>query len=839
MDKAASSPVYLYYRAMNNWLDDNYGGESENTKGGNVVSPWAFTGVKPAYGAGLAARLVTSANYFTSYSWEGTVHAIGLRADSADQARAAYVEAFGNAIPKVPNSSYGLEAIRPAEVRAAFFSEYAFPPCLDGMAKGKREDVSKVLERARGREVADAGPEPLAFVGITAKRMLDELHLYRALLTGDLKGLEERFGEVPEAISAWFGTCGDEARILHFYRSLLPIWVFTQRLSLNLGDLGAQSYDECDTAMPLNIYNIDFWASFGGGFEANNKDEGPRCASELVDALCDYYSTDPTTNTRLVDELSGRCVRQIGAVARTLRLEHGFKLKLAKHPKEARALKGMTVWELLKRCEMCAMAWEKDLAWVRTRADLIETVTLASYVGLDAALGREPKPRLLLPASAPAPTPTPTPNAGSGLFTLERWDEQDKETRAYGRGVLAKSLGSVALTLYDDVTSNYTRACEASLRIDGDFGLVRLVGAGYDARQLEECRQTAEEVITEFFAVPGIGQDVSPFVEAVLAMAKEKAREYDIATASGRGKLEGFRELERHDPPVDTAQLLSTILCEELLATLRRSLAAAGGRAIIKGSDDKAGAETLVGAANNAAVRFNKALLEAWEELPGSRDGKSRPGITVRLKADLKGLARGTYERYVQSRDGNEPLLLALIREACDEVAGHGGDPTARIALRCLYRRLGEHFAGSCAKQVSLGDISNLVERAFNEACRLEEERYSRVDAPSYDVSRRHAVLFLDLARDDDVALGSSAELGESLLFVADAGSKNGTLVERRGEDRVQRYFLTGSRDDARNFERFSASVRGGRGQVTSVSRLALKSGDVVRLAGRSAMRVG
>ena len=823
--KGGCIPLYYVNYALRAYLESLYKPKSMDSHTANSVTlenPWKLVGMRPYELGAVADQMISNGSYFTSYACAGTYRLLSQESGGLGDMksrRALCAGLWGKArrttnlarsVTKKAGRGAGAEAAPsarlgnvgrlrlsekgPGYARAPFFDEWILPPADPETERF----LETYLERFEGEEVSKAAA---AFRGVL-ERMLGEMRFYRRLI-------EE--AERSEAS----GRRGRELVLLDDYRTLLPIWVYTQR---------THAYEEHE-GLPVNLYNLDFWSY--RPYEDDGAVQGtvPVLIEDLLACFArDRHSVDLGLVERFDEraaELFDRCVLDDKLGAPDDDFDAG------------RAVDSPTVEELFGRLR----SGERDVvpAWAHNRAELIWLIMVSCCVGLKEALG---------------PSDIST---ADGLMLTEGRLGSAELGRGSGVVPLSKVVGKRDAGSFD-------------LRLDdaAKDGVVCVLGREYKTDFWNRWQVRAKELLEEFFCSETHLDEEG--VDSLATRVRSVAQSFDARDKRGARRLGDYARLGAvSSGRLDVAETLRGLALDALRSCLDASFAAdldAGQDSLLDlGTRERWGEETLLGAARAAAEALDSILAAELEE---ERADEYALAMDALRRGDLNEEERAFEERRARNRrDARIPSVCGAVQESLnrefkkyfdeqrslrsrgedspcarsrldvlldrleDEYAvEHGHDPAMRFAVARLRDVLSMVVSPSRVKAISRRRVVTCVEEVFSSVAKGEECAFALIASP--DVSARHAVLYLEGGH----------------LMLADSGSLQGTAVLREkretredGSTEVheEAFLLEGTarrRDDMRSASWMS-------GSPCEVATIVLRRGDVVRLAGRSAVVVG
>ena len=561
------------------------------------------------------------------------------------------------------------------------------------------------------------------------------------------------------------------------------LWCY--RTLLPIWVLTQSAYASAGTmGLPLNIYNLGFWSSEQTG------GSGEPIVLELVDRLCAYFRLDPLVREGEVEEFSRRTQLAYDLCANLADEAECFRERTSSQNLP-------TVRNLLRARVRGNLRIPR---WAIARARLIELVAVASFVGLGAALRGDEE-----------------------VATGSRLGEVG-ETMSHAR--LGRGSGTVPLALIDGASGATWRTVTVDLGQDAKDGPIALFGSVYAQGHWPRWHSRAKELLGRFFSASYHLDESNP--KSLLSRLCGVAETYGIE----RKRLGRFLALEEvASGRMDIYACLRAILEEELRACLLMMFdSAAHIPQLVRGALDGGDSATLIGAMRRTAQRFNGLLLEAWNKQhngarPTANGMAYPPSLKTSLFEDLRkevlayfGEQRCKLTHETVSAKEARTQLFDLIGELEIEYGrDHGQDPSAHFLVALIKGRLYERLITSHSAPIRLDEVEGAMGEAFDSYVKAERDRFLPFSAP--DISRRHALLYLE----------------NGSLFLADCGSTHGTALVRAtlpGGARV----LEGSQRTS--LARIMGSSWVGE-DAEIVAHSDVYRGDVVRMAGASAVRVG
>lgn len=672
-----------------------------------------------------------------------------------------------------------------------FYNGWIFPPTDKGIEKTLVDRIERL-----GKD-SQEGPEgdDLRDIRRDLELRLDELRFYRRL----------KNGEVPSA-RYHFGGQSPEGYLRDCYRVLLPIWVCVQRRNAGAGDIA------------LNLYNTEFW-SYSPEDDLSDEDSkllfqrAP--VLDLIDDLCEHFGRDVM--------LSG------SGIVKDFREQASELFDCCRWDEQdisGPSGEGLGDWgesacsveELFEQ----SLRGELDLpSWATDRANFIGLIMVGSFVGVQAALDFVDKSERKRCTSDELQEDEAVRGAdelcrGSGIVPLivkggTAWN-LDLGEKAPAPGVLCvfgnryssdfwgvvwrrrvKELLWERLfspRAYLDVKSPdslISRLCERIERFNWEHGLSKLeeVGSGAVVDRLREELDASLSACFEvsFGTQEQLGED--PY--------------FDLGTRDRCTEGTIFGALR------DVADNLNTWICR------------AWRRDRDKRCDDEAARIELGG--------LSLEDREAWLRQVADRRKTKPPSVKEELQRSLWATAQQFFERQCSfDATPDAPTLigraLADIEQAYAKENAY--DPSMCILVTRLRKRLGELLWKKDArsprsKAIRCSVVLRVVDEVVEETDKMERERF--VPFESSDVSRRHAVLYLD---------------EEGKLKLADAGSLHGTALMRDGTGGA--FVLEGS---SRTRLSKIESARWMTHDPQLLQTAMVCKGDVIRLAGDARAQVG
>lgn len=801
-------PIYHVSRALGSYLTDLYGARNA---GDHVANPWVLVGIGPNEAGAIADQMVSGGNYFTCYASAFTNLILSTEDDGqrprpqeeVDLLRKLYAKILGGAKRRPARGRNQAqpqeEGADPSErrdttgrlrlsekkqrwVREQFYKEWVYPP----IAQEVEDYLMSVLgesQQSRFAKIAEG----------VIERALGELRFYR-----DLR----------KSVNALSDDGSRERRLLEDYRTLLPLWVYTQRTHAS----------EDDPGLLLNLYDLDFWSYDPG--------EGEAPLERLVDELCGCFIDDGALagEARVeefrfrAEDLFRRCVDEAEMADRAF--------------ETGRRTESSTIEHLFQRSRETGRAVVP--AWAQHRAELIWLIMVSSCVGLEAALG-----------------PSDRATADDLIVSDQRLDDD-----CLGRG-----SGAVPLSVR--VGRRDVGSFDLRLADDAPDGLVVCVlGRERDPRFWTSWADRAKELLGMFFQPETHLDEKDPDGLPARLKAAIGSR-FDASTREGRTALKEFARLEAIAAgQLDTARELRDASLRALDDCLRLSFCvdadSAEGPVLDLGTNGRCAEGTLVGAARRAAEELNElltSLLRAQREDEYARavagdvrgpDGRAldedearkrrdarMPSVRARASSLLEGVLTTYFndQRFLCDRDGdpvagNRSKIDLLLDRLEDEYGErHGRDPSMRLAVTRLRRVLVPVMSPSRVKTLSLRKMRACVDEVFSSFDEAEKSCF--VALPSADVSARHAVAYLRDGR----------------LTLVDAGSLQGTAALRQEREggggivlvRESALVLEGTE---RRLDKMLDATWMPQERV-EVPEVVLRRGDVIRLAGQVAVGVG
>ncbi len=771
---------------LRGYLKERYEGET---------NPWKLTGISVSEPGAVANQLLTNGNYFTCYASRASHWLLSSKRldagaeEELETRRKLYAGLFDDAQKTRAHTKNAgrdqrgrIRVTNNDKARKRFFEEWVFPPTknVDG---GLRKALSL-------KESNESLPEAL---GQSAARMLDEVAFYRDLGNGENATARQHFGEVV-----------DELYLLDCHRVLLPIWVYIQ----------CRYASPLEQGLPLNLYNIDFWSA---------PSEKKHSVRTLVERICSAAGSEDSSYAReLADEfketalgLFDQCKKDAGDIESAY--DEGNKNEDTP-----------SVRELFEK------SLEGDWAapeWAAHRADLIGMILRATFVGLKPALERGFGERA-------------NPSTADELMQ----DELTLEGSVLGRGSGVVPLGVVVGG--EDLPSQ-----RLDLRAAVSDGVLYVLGREYDDGYWRSCAQRVNRALVAF---------QNEFGRLMLDPENSGGLLYRLCRHA-----EGYRpnaETSRRwlAPVGSTTPGYSTLRSIrsgglDVAGLLQRSIAGELASCFDAPCD---------GSVSSYLKKTDKALRSALEkvryilerEWRAQRESDYEKECARIAEADISAEERKQMEAEARRhRDVRPPsiwgdVLRRFVRVAeeyfenlfnlCNRDAGdakgdrspidllldglegkyeeaHAHDPSLRLAFSRLRENWAAEREKSGIQSLSLEDLISQVNSSpqtntvFSQMA--EEARSHFLELPAPDVSGRHAVLYL--------------ERGE--LWLADAGSFHGTAVVRGS----QRAFVLEGAKKTKVDELCAASWMPEEREVVPAVRL--QRGDVVRLAGETAVIVG
>lgn len=816
-------PIHQVSLAIGSYLTALYGARNA---GGELKleNPWKLLGATPSELGAVADQMVSNGNYFTSYACAGTYELFSVDDghDMPDSKRQQIYEdllgplrrktrmarSFARAeederpagTRRDGSGRLRLGEKKPAWVRKKFYDVWTLPPTDPELERGLATSLKRLgVMRDRGIAVPFRGE----LEGVLG-RVLDEIRFYQELRR--------------EANAAERGGGGRELTILEDYRTLLPIWVYTQR---------AHADEECN-GLPMNLYDLDFWSYRPSAEDGESAGSLPA----LVESLRKCFEQDAQlAGQGLVERFAARAEELFERCAND-DVEGGPSMAF----EEGHGVDSPTVRELFGRLR----AGEKDVvpAWAQNRAELIWLVMVSSCVGLEAALGS---------------SETRTADELALVETLLDADELGRGSGVVplGSRVGRRDAGSFDLDLGEDAPEE---------------GAACVLGRERDPRFWPLWAARAKELLGAFFR-PETHLDATVPDGLLARLRDDVSARFDASTREGRAALGDFARMEEiGSGRLDVARVLLDFSVRAVEKCLRTSFGAAAesgkGPVLDLGTDERAGAGTLLGAARVAAREFDdfladelraqraheyaraiaeldEAALDKGERASREQEAERRrdarlPSMRSAVSKRLEYVLRGYFDdqRRLRGCDeeptagGGRSVLNVLLDQLEDEYAKtYGHDPSMRLAVAKLRGSLSSTMSSGRVKTISQRKVNVCVDEALVGFGRLEAQRY--VTLPSPDVSARHAVVYLSGGR----------------LMLADAGSRQGTAVIRTRRERAgdgvlvheEALVLEGTE---RRLDRMLAAswMPADRREVPEVG---LRRGDVIRLAGQTVVSVG
>lgn len=763
---------------LRKYLNWRYGVERPN-KPWRAPSPWKTVGISPSEPKGVADQLLTNGSYFTCYASAATCRLLDPGLDVTDEElgrrRRTYVELFYNAQESRQKDS----RIKTRDQRGKIKQETVKDTRKDFYDKWVFPCCSSSNTVEGLRDALDASSNnPLAGEWEQAiVRMLDEVAFYQELRQGDNELARECFEEDLERY------------LLDCQRVLLPICVYTQCLHASASD----------PMLPLNLYTIDFWAC--------DPPAGTPSVRTFVEQIC--TSSESEVPSRLIDEyretalsLFEQCVNDAAEVEEAFDKHHDCD-----DTPSVRELFEQSLWGEWKAPE-----------WARRRGELIGMVLRAIFVGLRSGLERE---------------------LDSGFRGTA--DEFLQDEGRLGGDALGKGSGYVPMSLR--IGGEELSFPRLDLRCDVPDGVVHVLGRAYGSGHWDALtRQVRNSLSSPWSDLVGGMLDASD-PASLVSRLRAHAEGYRPESPTARRWLGDYADLRTvSSGGLDVAGLLQRALEEELPDSLTARAWETFGECLGATKEVLQVAVRRVreilerewAAERTQRLEEERARIAALEVDPGekerlerdavSRSRKRPPAIWDGVRSRLSSIAEKCFDDLVVLRDrakgaseGERSGIDVLLDSLEDAYAvEHAHDPSLRFALSQLRKEWADKLA-ECVGASKLGpkDLASLAEKVFKEAS--EKERGGYLELSAGDVSGRHAVLFLE----------------EGVLRLADVGSLHGTAV-LRGEGEA--FVLEGS-GRTRTAEMCSEPwMPAAYGVVPTV---ALRRGDVVRLAGATAIVVG
>lgn len=813
---AAKNHIALYYASdsLGKFLSSSYG-KRDPKKSGPVKNVWEMVGVRPSEGMGLSDQMLTNGNYFTCYACADTYALLSAEREDVPEAwgtleerRRAYADllnkAKGNfslakyrkaedASPKKRDQSgrFKYDKLDLERIDEKFSNEWIFPR----LSKDAVKELGEAVERGAAAEQGSVD----AALGRIAERILDEAKFYEDLYENRVPLVEEAFGED-----------SDERRRLDCFRTLLPIWVYTQCLH------AISSVDGLPLNLPLNLYNIGFW-------------ECEDDVRSLVDELCKRFEDDKVSSGRRVEEFKTRALELAKSCAFDMeKIERAFR--------GGRQAKTPTIRELF---EGSLNGKLRVPDWAERRGELIWLIVVSCCVSIERA--------------------------------LEVMDRKTSDCLEGDESLLdANELGRGSGSLPLHVSEGNRDLPSASLRLAADAPedeVLCVLGHAYESRFWEVVWPESAHRLLEDFFMPEAHLGSREEVEAgdpraLLARLWETAESFGRRPVGRPSSLRGLSHVEAvASGRLDVVGELRSALASRLFDCLERSFSrdegAGHGPELVLGPSRGSGGEgTLIGAVCAAVDDVCELISDAWKmqmerELAEERERIAQMDVSAEERWELEKAAESRSKR--RSPNVRSAMLERLLRDTCgyfeeqgvlgwgsERVGGepsqletlfrqlervyeekYGCDPSMRFALARVRREL----SGRLKKAIRLDDVWDVVGRVLASVADAEKEAFLPLSLP--DVSARHAVLYLEGGR----------------LMVADAGSLNGTVVIRRpsdgttASDKPRRFVLRGA--ERTKAERVVEATDGLGGVPEPADALRLRRGDVIRLAGRTAIGVG
>lgn len=791
--------------------------ESEPAK--NV---WKMVGLRPSEGMGVSDQMLTNGNYFTCYACADTyallsderkdapeawgtleerrrVYAGLMNKAKGNYSRANHTNAEG-APPRDQTGKLKHGSLDQAKIREKFYGGWIFPR----LSEDAVSELSDAVER--GAEAGEGSVD--ATLGRVAQRILDEAKFYKDLYENDKRDKSVRL--VEDA----FGRDSDERRKLDCFRVLLPIWVYTQCLYANYSDNGLP------LNLPLNLYNVHFW-------------ENESAVASLVEKLCKRFEDDGLSGNERVEDFRKRALELAkGCALDVEKVESAFR--------GGRKTETPTIRELFED-SLKNRFHAPD--WAERRGELIWLIVVSCCVSIERAL--EVMERK-------------TSDCLEG-------DESLLDANELGRG-------SGRLPLH--ISEGNRDLPSVSLKLSADAPedeVLCVLGHAYEPRFWEVVwPESAHRLLGDFFkpeAHLGSREEIrAGEPRGLLARLWETTKSFDLRGLSRDDAV----ALGRLDVVGELRSALASRLSDCLEKSFSRDEGVGHGPELVLGSS-RGGVDegTLLGAVRAAVEDVCTLISDEWKiqmenELAEQRELNAQKDVSADERQDLEKAAESRSKRrppnvksamlallvrdtrgYFEEQGVGEPsqpgalfrqleqvykeglgrLGQAYEEESCQlgqaYMAGFGSDPSMRFALARVRRELG----GRLKKVIRLDDVWDVVKTVFMSVADAEKKTFLPLSLP--DVSARHAVLYLEGGR----------------LMVADAGSLNGTAVIRQPPDGAakgdgpRRFVLRGS--ERTNAERVIEVTDGLGGAPETVDAVPLCRGDVIRLAGRTAIGVG
>ena len=862
---AAKNHIALYYASVSlgKFLSYSYG-KRDSKKSGPVKNVWEMVGVRPSEGMGLSDQMLTNGNYFTCYACADTYALLSVEREDVPEAwgtleerRRAYADLLNKAKGNFSLAKYRKAEGAPQKAEGApqkadddpqkaegdpQEAEGASPKKRDqsGRFKYDKLDLERIDEKFSNEwifprlskdavkelsEAVDRGAEAEqgsvdAALGRIAERILDEAKFYEDLYENRVPLVEENWNEE-----------SDERIKLDCFWTLLPIWVYTQCLH------AIDYVDGLPLNLPLNLYNIGFW-------------EKESAVQELINRLCNRFLDDGQLSGRdLVNKFKEEALKLAEACAKdTQTIEDDFM--------RGRQTETSTVRELFEKSLKGKLRLPD---WAKWRGALIWLIIVSCCVSIERALEGV---KSMIPFD-PAKERADLKDIAKERRTSACLEGDDSLLDANELG-----RGSGGLPLH--VSEGNRDLPSTSLRLATDAledEILCVLGHAYESRFWEVVWLKSTHGLLEDFFMSEIHLGSREEVEAgdprgLLARLWETAESFGRRSVGRTSPLRGLSRVEAvASGRLDVVGELRSALASRLFDCLERSFSrdegAGHGPELVLGPSRGSGGEgTLIGAVCAAVDDVCELISDAWkiqmerelaeereriaqmdvsaeerrelEKAAESRSKRRSPNVRSAMLERLLRDARGYFGEqgvlgWGSERVGGEPSQLETLFRQLEQVyeEKYGSDPSMRFALARVRREL----SGRLKKAIRLDDVWDVVKKVFAGVAEAEKEAFLQLSLP--DVSARHAVLYLESGR----------------LMVADAGSLNGTVVIRRPSDGTtvsdepRRFVLRGA--ERTKIERVVEATDVLGGVPETVDALPLCRGDVIRLAGRTAIGVG
>lgn len=765
-------------------------------------NPWKDIGLSPNEPGAIADQLITNGRHYAFSASDMTaqlLHSDGLVVSpQLEKNREEYRDCFGDLYKVDPKASVGpkvegrdtrgrIKWTGKTPISKSFFDKWIFPPSDESIEE-------TIIKRIEAREKAEFGDSesrafPVQFYD-ELERRLEELRFYRRLRNGEQCSVHNEY----ENLSL-------ERYLLDCYKRLLPIWIYVQCLPVEEG-----SVDH-----PLNLYNLDFWSW---------ETEGKAPVLKLVDDLCECFDRDSLAYGResiedfrkLAKELFENCTWDEG--------------ELKKDRKRYSPGSVSSVEELFEE----SLCGEFDLPqWATDRAKIIGLIIVGSFVGVQAGLDFADEWR--------------DPN------TL---DEIQQEEEILDSDELRVGSGEVPLL----VRLPGERPDVQVLDLRGPLSVPRplFVFGGREAGELwgSQWGPKAREYVRGSLFSPAAYLDPdSP--QSLFCRLCGRLEHFNWGR-SGFSELEEVRSGLAADRMRDEIEHALSACLDVSLGTETHPVD--DPRIDVGVRDCPEGGDTLAGAMKAAADGLDAWLVRAWKrdhekkfierracieesdldpaeraerqkKIDRQRGSTRVPSVKGDLFKSLKYVTADFYSEQCDLSAGNEDASLigaalsALERHFVEKVPH---DPSMYCFVQCLKKRLrellwkGDAETGSPrSKSIKLSAVMKVVNAAIEAAAQAEIAGFITLGAP--DVSGRHAMLYLD---------------ENGTLRLADVGSLHGTAVIR--ECTGETFVLKGvSRTRIEDIKGAKWMTR----EPALMDTVAVRRGDVIRLAGKARIEVG